>query len=108
MNLAKMRTIVTGCMPYDTGFMFTFGAKFSETAEELHAKYDTVTVPYIIYQEEGTRFSTKNQFFIRDKTIGALLMDEAGAGMGNMEDKVARRAKNLLLTQGMIEKYKAV
>jgi len=43
-----------------SGHMAREGATFYETPYELVCMYDTVAVPYIIYQEEGfTHYITK-------------------------------------------------
>jgi len=71
-ELADLIEIVLGNMAEfsDSGEMVRSGATFFETPTELTAIYDTVAVPYIIYQEEGFthwisgKFIDKNKGFI--------------------------------------------
>jgi hypothetical protein len=113
MNLATMRMVVTSNMPYDSGFMFTAGAKFFENEHFMLCKYDTERVPYIIYNEEGTIFSTKNQYFIRKQTMGDLMRHESynEAGMQANEaklDKAVKRKGSLsMISQGAMEKIRS-
>jgi len=110
MNLETMRLIVTSCMPYDTGNMFMNGCRFFETEHYLMAVYDVERVPYIIYNEMGTRFSTKNQYFIQDKTIGALNQRQTEESKGifkpisKWEDEVKRRATNINIDMGALDR----
>ena len=106
MNLENMRTIVQANMPYDTGFMFMAGAKYFETAHFLMAVYDTERVPYIIYNEEGTIYSTKNQGFISDRTVGALNRFNGGdnKAMSKYEEINNRRGSTNMIKQGALEK----
>lgn len=101
MNLGEFRDIVVSNMPYDTGFMFMAGASFFDTEHFMLARYDTDRVPYIIYNEEGTRFSTKNQGFISRKTVGALLYGTMSAGL---DDKTLMRGSTNMLKQGALDK----
>jgi len=109
-NLAELRTIVTSDMPYDTGFMFLSGARFIENNHFMMAIYDIERVPYIVYNEMGTIFSTKNQYFIRDKTIGDInqrLLDESFGikkPITRFEDTVKRRASTNMIKKGALEK----
>jgi len=71
-ELVDLIEIVLGNMAEfsDSGNMVRSGATFFETPRELTAIYDTVAVPYIIYQEEGFvhwksgKFIDKNKGFI--------------------------------------------
>ena len=104
--------VVVNNMPYASGYMFLNGAKFFETEHFMLCKYDIERVPYIIYNEEGTVFSTKNQYFIREKTIGDLqrhaAYKEAGmrAPMDTLNERVKRRASLDMIKQGAIEKIR--
>lgn len=105
--------IVTSNMPYDTGFMSQNGARFFENEHFMLCKYDIERVPYIVYQEEGTRFSTKNKGFIKNKTIGDLLRhaDYKSAGLqapfNRLDETVKRRASFNMLKQGAIDKLRS-
>ncbi len=104
--------VVVGDMPYDTGYMFLNGASFYETNAFILVKYDIERVPYIIYNEEGTIFTTKNQYFIRDKTIGDLqrhaAYQQAGlhAPMDTLNETVKRRGSLNMIKQGAIDKIR--
>jgi len=110
MDLETMRLVVTTNMPYDKGFMFMAGAKFFETEHFMLCKYNTERVPYIIYNEEGTIYTTKNKGFIRDRTIGDLNrhliyeMNGVKAPTLKLEDRAKRRASDVMLGQGVLEK----
>ena len=77
-NLADVITIVLAQTPVDKGFMISHVAEFFDTPTELVIEYNTSTVPYIIYQEEGFKhylsgkMVTKNKGFISNKTTGQL------------------------------------
>lgn len=108
-----MRMIVSNNMPYDTGFMSQNGARFFETEHFMLCKYDIERVPYIVYNEEGTKFSVKNKGFIKHKTIGDLQRQaaykEAGlqAPMNTLDENVKRRASFNMMKQGAIEKLRS-
>ena len=70
--LNEIREIVHGCMPYDTGNMFLRGARFVETALYYQVQYDLALVPYIFYQEEGTKFFDGNKGFISQDTVSEI------------------------------------
>ena len=112
MNLETMRLVVTTNMPYDKGFMFMAGSKYYETEHFILCSYDTERVSYIVYNEEGTIFSTKNQFFIRRQTIGDLIRhasyEEAGlrAPVEKYEKRAKRRASYDMVGQGTIDKLR--
>ena len=56
----------------DTGYMASNGAEFFDTPYELVAIYNTNRVPYIVFQEEGTRYYNKNKGFITTKADGKI------------------------------------
>ena len=94
-------------MPYDTGYMFLAGARYFDNAHFMMAVYDTERVPYIVYNEEGTRFSTKNKGFISQRTIGAL--NRFGANpdanvMGKYQESNNRRGSTNMIKQGALDK----
>ena len=94
-------------MPYDTGFMFLSGAKYFETEHFLLAVYDTERVPYIVYNEEGTIYSTKNKGFISQRTVGALNRYAAGVDksvMSRYEETNNRRGSTNMIKQGALDK----
>jgi hypothetical protein len=107
MNLEEFRSIVQSQMPYDTGFMFLAGAKYFDTEHFRLAVYDTERVPYIIYNEEGTVYSTKNKGFISQRTIGALNRYAVSGDkqvMSQFEEYNNRRGSTNMIRQGALEK----
>ena len=109
MNLNEMRMIVQSNMPYDTGFMFMSGAKFQENNHFIICRYDTETVPYIIYNEEGTKYTEKNKGFISKQTVGELnrMAQFMQHGMKTkLQDDVKRRASTNMVKEGALEKIK--
>lgn len=99
-------------MPYDTGFMFLEGASFYETENFLLCRYEISRVPYIVYNEEGTKFTTKNQYFIRDKTVGDLIRHASYRQAGQqapddtLGDRVKRRGSTDTIKQGAMDKVR--
>jgi hypothetical protein len=77
-KMSEIVTIVRANMPYDTGFMYANGTRFSEDATKFKITYDGNAVPYIPYQEYGFRhyiskkLITINQGFIRNNTVNDL------------------------------------
>ena len=100
-------------MPYDTGFMFLEGASFYETENFLLCRYEISRVPYIVYNEEGTVYTTKNQYFIREKTVGDLLRHASyrQAGMQappeTLGERVKRRGSTDVIKQGAMDKIRS-
>jgi len=113
MDLNTMRMVVTVNMPYDTGFMSLVGAKFMENNHFLKATYDIERVPYIVYNEEGTIYTTKNQYFIREKTVGDLMRHAHYQDKGmnkpftRLDERVKRRASTDLIRQGALDKIRS-
>lgn len=119
LQLDEIRQIVTSNMPYDTGFMSLAGARYMDTEHFLVVKYATERVPYLVPQEEGFvhwisgKFIDKNQYFIRDKTVGDLMMHaqykQAGMKLpfSRLNDRVKRRASTDMIKQGAIDKIRS-
>ena len=74
MQLYNLVEIVVGNMAEfaDTGKMAREGAEFFETPNELVAIYNVTGVPYIVFQEEGTKYYDKNKGFIKNKAEGKI------------------------------------
>jgi len=109
LTLAEIRDVVLADMPYRTGFMFLNGANFYETAHYNVCIYDVQRVPYIVFNEEGTRFTQKNVGFISQRTIGDLLLLEGMRQSGDntpltgFSEKAARRGNTEMLAAGLTE-----
>lgn len=96
MTLEIMREIVQHNMPYDTGFMFTFGARYNETAQYVTVWYDTIAVPYIVYNEEGAR-NNPNKGFITEKT-----KTELEFVASNLQNRVVQRHLSGILNKNKL------
>ena len=100
-------------MPYDTGYMYLEGASFYETNSFLLARYEISRVPYIVYNEEGTVYTTKNQGFIKKQTVGHLNLfasyKEAGlqAPFGKLDKHIKRRGSTDMIKQGALDKIRS-
>lgn len=108
-TLEMARHIVGANMPYDTGFMFTFGARYNETEHMIAIWYDTISVPYIHWNEIGAN-GNRNKGFISKKTVNEILhmhtLDEAGLNsfLSDARDKVQLRSS--MIQQGVYEHVK--
>jgi hypothetical protein len=98
-TLSDLRDIVDANKPFDTGYLFSFGNRYNENGHFMVAIYDLVTVPYIQFLEEGTRYSTKHQGFISEKTVG-----QVNAGVQNIDKLQQGNVKrSSLISQGVME-----
>jgi len=114
-NIADIITIVLAQTPVDSGFMIRNVAEFFDTPYEIVVEYNTSTVPYIIYQEEGFKhyrsgkMVTKNKGFISQKTTGQLNRYGWSNALGipfNMlenEQRVLDEQDNIMLQMGVVE-----
>jgi len=96
-ELVDLIEIVLGNMAEfsDSGVMVRSGATFFETPYELTALYDTVAVPYIIYQEEGFvhwrsgKFIDKNKGFISTRANNKIQRFVFSEQIGEQYNKLA-------------------
>jgi len=107
MTLEIMRQIVQNNMPFDTGFMFTFGARYNETNQYLVVYYDTIAVPYIVYNEEGAR-GNPNKGFISVKTVNELNWVAANISSGAANEHLAQvndvgKLRSSMIQQGVLD-----
>lgn len=72
MTYADFIQIVLANIPIDKGNMRRNGVEFFDTPYEYVAIYNVMQVPYIVFQEEGTRYFDGNKGFIRNRTVGML------------------------------------
>lgn len=101
-TLSDLRTIVDANKPFDTGYLLSFGNRYNDNGHFMVAIYDMVTVPYIQFLEEGTRYSTKHQGFISVKTVGQI---NAGVqDISKLEQKNIDRSS--LISQGVMDHIK--
>lgn len=87
-TLEIVRQIVQTNMPYDTGFMFMFGARYNETEHHLVVYYDTIAVPYIVYNEEGAR-GNPNKGFISVNTVNEISFVQANISSKTVQNHLS-------------------
>jgi hypothetical protein len=102
LTLADMRQIIDYNKPFDTGYLLTFGNRYNENEHFQVAIYDLLTVPYIVYLEEGTQRSTKHQGFITQKTMNHLR--SRNVDQQTMSDQTQKRSSQI--SQGVLEHIK--
>jgi hypothetical protein len=101
-------------MPFDTGFMYKNGVRYSDNPDSFVIMYDGNVVPYIPYQEYGFthyksgKFITVNQYFIQNNTVNDLsyLINTAGTSEQSRIMQYHNRttdARASLTSQGLLE-----
>ena len=116
-TLNDIRLTVQNYIPYDTGFMYANGTRFSEDDVKFTIIYDGNAVPYIPYQEYGfTHYRsgkqiTVNQGFIQNDTVNALdfLINNATAKEKSLilaQSKRTVQARNNMMSQGTLQSIK--
>ena len=116
-TLGEIRLTVLNYIPYDKGFMYMNGTRFSEDNDKLSAIYDGNAVPYIPYQEYGfTHYLTKkkvevNKHFIQNDTVNALdfLINTSSSREKSLilaQSKRTVQARNNQLSQGTLTSLK--
>ena len=110
MPFETFRNIINVNKPFDTGRMFLDGNRFFVTESYLHTRYDIQAVPYIYFQEKGTKFFDGNKGFIEINTITELnqvaIFNQAGITSESVGFRDASRAKSTLISQGTLEHIK--
>ena len=115
-----MNDIKTTCLayvPYDRGFMYTQGLRFSEDSVKYTIEYDGNAVPYIPYQEYGfTHYLSGkrvevNKGFIQNDTVNALdfLINQATANEKSLIQAANKRtvqSRENMLAQGTLTSLK--
>lgn len=116
-TLNDIRTTVLNYIPYDKGFMYMNGTRFSEDATKFTIIYDGNAVPYIPYQEYGFKhyrsgkMVTVNKGFIQNDTVNALnyLINGASSREKSLilaQSKRTVQARNNMLSQGTLQSVK--
>lgn len=107
LEINYFRNIVDTNMPFDTGFMMMNGTSYTVQDDYHRVKYDTQTVPYIVYNEEGTKFFDQNKGFIKEDTLIDLAEASAYQDMGMTHEKRsyqdAARARASMISNGVYE-----
>ena len=116
-TLNDIRTTVLSYIPYDKGFMYANGTRYSEDATKYTIIYDGNAVPYIPYQEYGfTHYKsgkeiTVNKGFIQDDTVNALdFLINAASGREKSVIQASQKrkvqARNNMMSQGTLQSIK--
>ena len=116
-TLSDIRYTVLNYIPYDKGFMYMNGTRFSEDDVKYTIIYDGNAVPYIPYQEYGfkhyrsKKLITVNKGFIQNDTVNALdfLINTASSREKSLimaQSKRTVQARNNMLSQGTLQSVK--
>ena len=116
-TLNDIRTTVQSYIPYDKGFMYMNGTRFSEDAVKYTIIYDGNAVPYIPYQEYGfIHYRSKkrievNKHFIQNDTVNALdfLINQATSREKSLimaTNKRTVQARDNMIAQGTLQSIK--
>jgi len=116
-TLSEIRLTVLNYIPYDKGFMYANGTRFSEDSTKYVIIYDGNAVPYIPYQEYGFihwrsgKEVTLRKGFIQNDTVNALsfLINQASGKQKNLilaQSKRTVQARNNQLSQGTLQSLK--
>ena len=116
-TLNDIRTTVQSYIPFDKGFMYKNGTRFSEDSTKFTIIYDGNAVPYIPYQEYGFihyksgQLITVNQYFIQNDTVNALdfLINSASTrekSVINASNKRTVQARENMIGQGTLQSVK--
>jgi len=116
-GLTDIRTTVLSYIPYDKGFMYANGTRFSETNTMYSIMYDGNAVPYIPYTEYkwiSPKWNGKknpNEAWIRNDTVNALdfLINQATSRQRSLimaTNKRTVQARNNQLSQGTLTQLK--
>lgn len=110
MDFTTFENVIRANMPFDTGNMFTNGAVMFDTPYQYVAIYNTNGVPYIVFQEEGTRFFKGNKGFISKRTVGQINRITQSELLGLPYDyketntTIADRNNEMMMATGQITK----
>lgn len=116
-TLSEIKLTVQNYIPYDKGFMYKQGTRFSEDNTKFSIIYDGNSVPYIPYQEYGFihyksgKLITVNQYFIQNDTVNALdyLINTASSREKSLilaQSKRTVQARESMLSQGTLQSIK--
>lgn len=104
MNLSEFYSTLAYFVPFKSGFMLQNGLSVYETPFDQVGNYDCNVVPYIIPNEEGTKYTTKNKGFISVDTVGALnRYNTDGKSVVGTNERLAERQNRMLVTLGAID-----
>jgi len=122
LSMGSIKQVVRNNIPYDTGFMYLNGVRFSEDATKYVIVYDGNAVPYIMFQEYGfkhwrsKKMITTNKGFIQNNTVNDLsfLINSASAKestlIGKAQDRTElarqRTSREQMISQGTLQSIK--
>lgn len=108
---SQFKNIIDINKPFDTGYMFTNGNRYVITESYIKTSYDLIAVPYIRFQEEGTKYFDGNAGFIAENTVTELNQAVAYHAAGITNETVgfrdATRAKASMVSNGVMEHLKS-
>ena len=111
MDFSTFRNIIDTNKPYDKGYMMIFGNRYTVSNDLTKATYDVDAVPYITYQEEGTKFFDGNKGFISENTVTELNQVATYKSHGVSQEGVAfedaTRARQSMISQGTLSHVKS-
>jgi hypothetical protein len=111
MPTSTFRNIIDVNKPYDTGYMFVYGNTYTVNPDYIRASYDTKAVPYIVYQEKGTKYFDGNAGFIKKDTLMELntvaVYESHGVTRERVAYRDASRARASMISQGTITHLKS-
>lgn len=116
LEIGQFRNIVDNNKPFDTGRMLLEGTRYVVNPEYQKVSYDTLTLPYIIFQEKGfTHWITGervevNKGFISVNTLTELAQVSAYQDAGVTNERTshadANRARVSMISNGVIDRVK--
>ena len=112
MDFNTFQNVVRAGTPFDKGNMMENGWKYFDTPYKYVAIADTFTVPYIVYNEEGTIYTQKNKNFIREGIMGQLMHISQSETLGlpysykETNKTLAQRRLSLMENAGVIGRSK--
>lgn len=111
LEFTTFRHIIDVNKPYDTGYMMINGNRYTVNEAYTKATYDLIAVPYIKFQEEGTKFFDGNKDFIANNTMQELNQAAAYHAAGITNETVgfrdATRARTSMISNGVMEHLKS-
>lgn len=110
MDFPTFQSIVMAGTPFRTGNMMSNGWAYFDTPYRYEAHANVNAVPYIVFNEEGTIYTTKNKGFISKGIVGQLNYASWSETLGipyNYEESnkiVKDRRNSMLLAMGTVTK----
>ena len=119
MEIKQVVGIVQDNAPVDSGALKFRGHNTQDVGTFLLTRYKTQLLPYIVFQEEGFthyksgEFITKNQYFIRNDTVGAINRAESlnthgmsGGATRHYSKRAKQRYNTAIVGGGTVSKLK--